>query len=175
MPTQTATPFVSPITFSNIVSLRQEIPRVVWESAQNEVKSNYEKSRSLVELKVLVGPNTTLYFEDNEDAYGDAIAFWAQFPQPTEFIAVFYNFEDKPWAVSEFKELPFYWEGMERAVEAPCEHMPEACNEANAGIYGSSGVGVGVNGINLPDASDQTVWDLYRSMNILMQCKPLRG
>ena len=90
VPTQTATPFVSPITFSNIVSLRQEIPRVVWESAKNEVRSNYENSRSLVELKVLVGPNTTLYFDDNEDAYRDAIAFWAQFPQPTEYIAFSY-------------------------------------------------------------------------------------
>ena len=154
VPIQTASPFVSQITFSNIVSLRQEIPRVVWESAKNEVKSNYESSRSLVELKVLVGPNTTLYFNDNEEAYRDAIAFWAQFPQPPEYIALSYNFEDKPWAVSEFKKLPFYWEGMERAVEAPCEYIPEACNGANAGIYGSSGVGVGVVGIYPPDASD---------------------
>ena len=116
MPTQTSTPFVSPIAFSNIVALREEIPRIVWESAKNEVRSNYENSRSLVELKVLIGPSTTLYYNENEDAFRNAIAFWAQFPQPPEYFAFLYNFEDKPWAVSKFKEMPFYSIGMELSL-----------------------------------------------------------
>jgi hypothetical protein len=83
VPTQTVTPFVSPISFSNIVSLRQEVPRVVWESAKNEVRSNYENSRSLVEIEVLVGPNTTLYFKDNEGAYRDRNSFLGTIPPAT--------------------------------------------------------------------------------------------
>ena len=112
VPTQTSTPFVSPIAFSNIVALREEIPQIVWESAKNEVRSNYENSRSLVDLKVLVGPSTTLYYNENEDAYKNAIAFWEQFPQPPQYFAFLYNFEDKPWAVSKLKKMPFYSKGM---------------------------------------------------------------
>ena len=153
MPTQASTPFVSPIAFSNIVALREEIPRIVWESAKNEVRSNYEDSRSLVELKVLIGPSTTLYYNENEDAFRNAIAFWAQFPQPPEYFAFLYNFEDKPWAVSKFKEMPFYSKGMERSVDAPCQHIPQACTGANSGIFGAN-TGVGVTGIYPPDASD---------------------
>ncbi len=153
VPIPSSTPFVSPIVFSNIVSLSEEIPQIVWESTKNEVRSNYESSHSLVELKILVGPNTTLYYNENEDAYRNAIAFWKQFPQPSEYVAFFYSFEDKPWAVSKFKKMPFYSKGMERSVDAPCQHIPEACTGANSGIFDAN-TGVGVVGIYPPDASD---------------------
>tara|TARA_B100000029_G_C17601832_1_gene966012 strand:+ start:4268 stop:5539 length:1272 start_codon:yes stop_codon:yes gene_type:complete len=153
VPTQTSTPFVSPIAFSNIVALREEIPQIVWESAKNEVRSNYENSRSLVDLKVLVGPSTTLYYNENEDAYKNAIAFWEQFPQPPQYFAFLYNFEDKPWAVSKLKKMPFYSKGMERSIDAPCQHIPNACTGANSGIFGAD-TGVGVVGIYPLDASD---------------------
>ena len=109
-----------PITFSNINSRMKDIPIIVWKNSQSVLMSNRELSNSSVALKILVGPNTNLFFKDNEQAFSDAITFWANFKQPTRYVTLFYNFEDKSWAVSEYKKLSFYREGMETMIDAPC-------------------------------------------------------
>ena len=55
-----------PITFSNINSRMKDIPIIVWKNSQSVLMSNRELSNSSVALKILVGPNTNLFFKDNE-------------------------------------------------------------------------------------------------------------
>ena len=97
-----------PITVSNIISRVKDIPIVVWKNSQSVLKSNRELSNSLPSLKIMIGPNTNPYFEDNEKALRDAITLWANFKQPTSYVALFFNFEDKSWAIAELKKLSFY-------------------------------------------------------------------
>ena len=139
-----------PITFSNINSRMKDIPIIVWKNSQSVLMSNRELSNSSVALKILVGPNTNLFFKDNEQAFSDAITFWANFKQPTRYVTLFYNFEDKSWAVSEYKKLSFYREGMETMIDAPC--TPTKCTGANTGIQSFSSIAVGVFGIDPKDA-----------------------
>jgi len=138
------------ITFSNINSRMKDIPIIVWKNSQSVLMSNRELSNSSVALKILVGPNTNLFFKDNDQAFSDAITFWANFKQPTRYVTLFYNFEDKSWAVSEYKKLSFYREGMETMIDAPC--TPTKCTGANTGIQAFSSIAVGVFGIDPKDA-----------------------
>ena len=59
-----------PITFSNIKSRIKNIPEVAYNNTQNLLNSNRAKS-NLVELEILVGPKTKLYFKDNEKTFRD--------------------------------------------------------------------------------------------------------
>ncbi len=138
---------VKPITFSNIKSRVQDIPGVAWQNTQNLINSNNTVSGSLVQLEILKGPNTKLYFEDNEAAFTTGIKLWKNFKQPKKYLALFYSFEDKSWAISKYNKP--------RLIEAPC--TPSECTGANSGIIDYSDQGVGVFGINSLDA-----WDNYR-------------
>ena len=54
-----------PITFANLKSRIEDIPQVAWTNTHHLIKSNRASSSSLLDLEILVGPNTKLYFEDN--------------------------------------------------------------------------------------------------------------
>ena len=140
------------IDFDNIKSYTSDIPKIAWKSSQEALGVNQMPS---VSLDLRVGPNTTLYFNDNEQAFLKAIRFWENFPQPTSYIALFYSLEDKAWAVEKYINFPHYTEGMESLIDAPC--TPTSCTGANSGIEAFSSVGVGVFGIDSADS-----WDTYR-------------
>ena len=62
-PTQSVIPTEqAPVRFSNIVSKRTEVPRISWQTVEAELISNHGVINPLVALRILVGPNTTLYF-----------------------------------------------------------------------------------------------------------------
>jgi len=63
-----------PITFSNINSRMKDIPIIVWKNSQSVLMSNRELSNSSVALKILVGPNTNLFFKDNEQSQSSVTA-----------------------------------------------------------------------------------------------------
>ena len=65
------------ITFFNLKSNIKKIPKVSWNYAQDLLRANHSKSNTLVELEVYVGPNTKLYFKDNEKDFKDVYGiFW---------------------------------------------------------------------------------------------------
>ena len=141
-----------PITFANLKSRIEDIPQVAWTNTQQLLKSNRASSTSVIDLEILIGPNTKLYFEDNESAFVDGMTLWANVKRPTKYIAFFYCFEDKSWAYQQYKKLPFYKPGMEILIDGPCDGTK--CTGANSGIQSFSSVGVGVFGIHGPDAKD---------------------
>ena len=135
-----------PITFSNIKSRIKDIPEVAWSNTQNLLNSNRAKSSSLVDLEIHVGPKTKLYFKDNEKAFKDVIALWANVKQPRKYLALFYSFKDKSWALSKYND--------KNLINAPC--WKNKCTGANSSLmdYPDNDLGVGVFGIYSKDRSD---------------------
>jgi hypothetical protein len=53
-----------PITFATLKSRIEDIPQVAWTNTHHLIKSNRASSSPLLDLEILVGPNTKLYFEE---------------------------------------------------------------------------------------------------------------
>ena len=88
------------ITFSNVKSRLADLPDVAWQNTQNLLKENDDSSKTAgIILKVLKGPTTQLYYDGSESAFERGIKLWANFSQPREYLALFYNFSDKAWAL----------------------------------------------------------------------------
>lgn len=133
------------ITFSNVKSRLADLPDFAWESTQDLLKTNNNSSKTEgIVLKVLKGPTTQLYYDGSESAFERGITLWANFSQPREYLALFYNFSDKSWALTQF-DLP-------NLIDAPC--TATECTGGNSGIQTADGLGVGVFGISQKDSSD---------------------
>ena len=133
------------ITFTNAKTRLVDLPNRAWKNSQDLlVKNENTLIASGVDLKVLKGPTTQLYFEDNTKAFEKGIKLWANFKQPKEYLALFYSFSDKAWALTQFNNAGL--------IEAPC--TPTVCTGGNSGIPTADGVGVGVFGINKSDSID---------------------
>ena len=141
-----------PINFKNLKSRIEDIPQVAWTRTHHLLDANRASSTLLVDIEILVGPNTKLYYRDNKSAFKAAMTLWANVKRPTKYLAFFYSFEDKSWAEREYKKLPFYKPGMEILIDGPC--VVDKCTGANSGIADYSSVGVGVFGVHGPDAKD---------------------
>tara|TARA_B100001057_G_scaffold501000_1_gene619590 strand:- start:224 stop:1537 length:1314 start_codon:yes stop_codon:yes gene_type:complete len=133
------------ITFSNVKSRLADLPDVAWENTQKLLEANKDSSKTAdIILKVLKGPNTQLYYDGSERSFEKGIKLWANFSQPREYLALFYNFSDKTWALTQF-DLP----GL---IDAPCTQTE--CTGGNSGIQTADGLGVGVFGISQKDSID---------------------
>ena len=133
------------ITFSNVKSRLADLPDVAWQNTQNLLKENDDSSKTEgIILKVLKGPTTQLYYDGSEGAFERGIKLWANFSQPREYLALFYNFSDKAWALTQFDNPGL--------IDAPC--TPTVCTGGNSGIPTADGLGVGVFGITANDSSD---------------------
>ena len=133
------------ITFSNVKSRLADLPDVAWQNTQNLLKENDDSSKTAgIILKVLKGPTTQLYYDESESAFERGIKLWANFSQPREYLALFYNFSDKAWALTQFDKP--------RLIDAPC--TPTECTGGNSGIQTADGLGVGVFGISQKDSID---------------------
>jgi len=73
-----------PITFANLKSRIEDIPQVAWTNTHHLIKANRAASSSVLDLEILVGPNTKLYFEDNKKAFTDGMTLWANVKRPTK-------------------------------------------------------------------------------------------
>ena len=138
-----------PITFSNIKSRIKDIPEVAYNNTQNLLNSNRAKSNS-VKLEIHVGPNTKLYFKDNEKYFKYGIALWANFKQPSKYGALFYSFKDKSWAASQYEKI--IGRPDDGLIDAPCHN--KRCSGANSGMENNVDIGLGVFGIYGKDRSD---------------------
>ena len=133
------------ITFSNVKSRLADLPDVAWQNTQSLLKENDDSSKTAgIVLKVLKGPTTQLYYDGSESAFERGIKLWANFSQPREYLALFYNFSDKAWALTQFDKP--------RLIDAPC--TPTECTGGNSGIQTADGLGVGVFGISQKDSTD---------------------
>ena len=133
------------ITFSNVKSRLADLPDVAWQNTQSLLKENDDSSKTEgIILKVLKGPTTQLYYDGSESAFERGIKLWANFSQPREYLALFYNFSDKAWALTQFDNPGL--------IDAPC--TPTVCTGGNSGIPTADGLGVGVFGITANDSSD---------------------
>ena len=133
------------ITFSNVKSRLADLPDVAWQNTQSLLKENDDSSKTAgIVLKVLKGPTTQLYYDGSESAFERGIKLWANFSQPREYLALFYNFSDKAWALTQFDNPGL--------IDAPC--TPTVCTGGNSGIPTADGLGVGVFGITANDSSD---------------------
>ena len=133
------------ITFSNVKSRLADLPDVAWQNTQSLLKENDDSSKTAgIVLKVLKGPTTQLYYDGSESALERGIKLWANFSQPREYLALFYNFSDKAWALTQFDNPGL--------IDAPC--TPTVCTGGNSGIPTADGLGVGVFGITANDSSD---------------------
>ena len=133
------------ITFSNVKSRLADLPDAAWQNTQNLLKENDDSSKTEgIILKVLKGPTTELYYDGSESAFERGIKLWANFSQPREYLALFYNFSDKAWALTQFDNPGL--------IDAPC--TPTVCTGGNSGIPTADGLGVGVFGITANDSSD---------------------
>jgi len=133
------------ITFSNVKSRLADLPDVAWQNTQRLLKENDDSSKTAgIILKVLKGPTTQLYYDGSESAFERGIKLWANFSQPREYLALFYNFSDKAWALTQFDNPGL--------IDAPC--TPTVCTGGNSGIPTADGLGVGVFGITANDSSD---------------------
>ena len=133
------------ITFSNVKSRLADLPDVAWQNTQSLLKENDDSSKTAgIILKVLKGPTTQLYYDGSESAFERGIKLWANFSQPREYLALFYNFSDKAWALTQFDNPGL--------IDAPC--TPTVCTGGNSGIPTADGLGVGVFGITANDSSD---------------------
>ncbi len=133
------------ITFANVRSRLADLPDIAWENTQNLLEANKDSSKTAgIVLKILKGPTTQLYYDGSESSFEKAINLWANFSQPREYLALFYNFSDKAWALTQF-DLP----GL---IDAPCTQSE--CTGGNSGIPTADGLGVGVFGISQKDSTD---------------------
>jgi len=133
------------ITFSNVKSRLAEIPDVAWKNTQSLLKENDDSSKTAgTILKVLNGPTTQPHYDESESAFERGIKLWTNFSQPREYLALFYNFADKAWALTQFDNP--------RLIDAPC--TPTVCTGGNSGIQTADGLGVGVFGISQNDSID---------------------
>ena len=133
------------ITFSNVKSRLADLPDVAWQNTQSLLKENDDSSKTAgIVLKVLKGPTTQLYYDGSESAFERGIKLWANFSQPREYLALFYNFSDKAWALTQFDNPGL--------IDAPC--TPTVCTGGNSGIPTADGLSVGVFGITANDSSD---------------------
>ena len=126
-----------PITFSNIKSRIKDIPEVAYNNTQNLLNSNRAKSNS-VKLEIHVGPNTKLYFKDNEKYFKYGIALWANFKQPSKYGALFYSFKDKSWAASQYEKI--IGRPDDGLIDAPCHN--KRCSGANSGMENNVDIGL---------------------------------
>ena len=130
VPTPTSTPLPTIIdvprvssSFINLEDLNEtisEVPRIAWEDSQARLTENGTASQGAVELEIIVGPSTNLYFSENEAAFKTAIQFWANFDQPSRYIASFYYFDDLVWAEDELIELGYSEQSASATVRGPC-------------------------------------------------------
>ena len=160
-PTPTQVPPTAPSKpgyLLNFEDLAQaEIPRIAWQDSQRVMVFNSQSFSPQVDLKIRVGPTTNPYFGDVEPMYRKAITFWARFDQPTIFLVLIYNSQDRPWAREQIQNASCIpQEGRDVGiVDAPCNG--DICSGANAGMRTNSSVGLGVLGIHQPDS-----WVSYR-------------
>ena len=133
------------ITFTNAKTRLVDLPSRAWKNSQDLLaKNDNTLIASGVDLRVLNGPTTQLYFDDNTKAFERGTKLWANFKQPREYLALFYNFSDKAWAITQFNNPGL--------IDAPC--TPTVCTGGNSGIPTADGLGVGVFGITANDSSD---------------------
>ena len=85
----------------------------------------------------------------------EVFRFWADFDQPSKYIALFYNFDDLSWAEDEL--IGYGGPQKIAAVEARAPCINTICIGANSGlgIGPFPSVGVGRFGIHQPDSQDE--------------------
>jgi len=130
-PTPTPAPIVerTPTSFSDLV----ENFKGVYISAWNSSSEKIAKSPALdIKQNIIFGPNTKSPNPDIPQMFVLGTRFFGGYAQPKSFDAVYYTFDDIPWASQ--KLLDFY--GNPDQAQAPsrnCQSRPR-CNGASANV-----------------------------------------
>jgi len=130
-PTPTPAPIVerTPTSFSDLV----ENFKGVYISAWNSSSEKIAKSPALdIKQNIIFGPNTKSPNPDIPQMFVLGTRFFGGYPQPKSFDALYYTFDDIPWASQ--KLLDFY--GNPDQAQAPsrnCQSRPR-CNGASANV-----------------------------------------
>lgn len=83
------------LTFDNLVENRKQIPKIAWTKFSTQFAQGKSKK---IELKVLVGPHTKLYFKKPKNALSIVSTIFSEMAQPAEVILMQYSYQDLAWA-----------------------------------------------------------------------------
>jgi hypothetical protein len=128
-PTPTSTPFIekAPTGFNDLVENFKGVYVGVWRSTESKISANPAVD---VKQNILVGPNSLLLNSSVDKAFSRGTQFFAGYPQPKRFNALYYTFEDIKWAEDKIFEL--YKNPDERQqISRNCQSI-QRCNGANA-------------------------------------------
>jgi hypothetical protein len=128
-PTVTSAPVIekAPTGFNDLVENFKGIYVGVWQSTESKISANPAVD---VKQNILVGPNSLLLNSSVDKAFSRGTQFFAGYPQPKRFNALYYTFEDIKWAEEKIFEL--YKNPDERQqISRNCQSI-QRCNGANA-------------------------------------------
>lgn len=129
--TPTPTPIVTktPIGFDNLVENFKGVYISVWNSSDAKIKENLPVD---VRQNILFGPNTKSPSSEISKMFSRATQFFSGYAQPTSFDAIYYVFDDIPWASQKLLELY----GNPDQAQAPSRNCQtrQRCNGASANV-----------------------------------------
>jgi hypothetical protein len=146
-PTPTPIPIVekTPTGFSDLVENFRGVYIGAWDSSNRKISNN---SALDIKQNIIFGPNTKSPNPDISSMFILGSRFFGGFDQPKSFNAIYYTFDDIPWASQ--KLLEFY--GSTDLAQAPNQNCQsrQRCNGASANVpkpdLGQANFGVFDNG-----------------------------
>lgn len=130
------------ITFANLATNYSGVPYWAWKKSSEKIAKSKPAD---VKVTVLIGPNTTLNNKKPEDGVLLASRMYADFPQASEFVLIYYNFQDIAWAEKYLDQYIGKDGGYDTSgeVKKMCPSV-DRCSSAAALLNRRTGIGVTV-------------------------------
>jgi len=130
------------ITFANLATNYSGVPYWAWKKSSEKIAKSKPAD---VKVTVLIGPNTTLNNKKPEDGVLLASRMYADFPQASEFVLIYYNFQDIVWAEKYLDQYIGQDGGYDTSgeVKKMCPSV-DRCSSAAALLNRRTGIGVTV-------------------------------
>jgi len=128
------------ISFANLAANYSDVPYWAWKKSSEKIAISQPAD---VKVTVLIGPNTTLINKKPEDGVLLASRMYADFPQASEFVLIYYNYQDISWAEKYLDQYIGQDGGYDTSGEVKkfCPSV-ERCSSAGAMLNRRTGIGV---------------------------------
>jgi hypothetical protein len=128
------------ISFANLAANYSGVPYWAWKKSSEKIAKSQPAD---VKITVLTGPNTTLNNTKPEEGVLLASRMYADFPQASEFVLIYFNYQDIAWAEKYLDQYIGNDGGYDTSGEVK-KMCPSAdrCSSAAALLNRRTGIGV---------------------------------
>jgi hypothetical protein len=92
----------APTSFDDLIENYQGISFAAWSKSREKIQNS---AKTDLNLKLVIGPNTTLTNKQPESAVSLVTRLYANFIQPSEVYFLAFNFQDRDWAVTQMDTI----------------------------------------------------------------------